>query len=333
MHVKKDYKDHTLWLYNYDTSEIKQAVLRKFKHLNEILTLFSRYLKTVRFPRTVSILAPSGILNLLEKEEDSDREREISMNLTLDSYPQIYPQVSGSCEERQLNIDNIQSDSFSAALKAPHNAKFSQMIQEHLILDDVLELFMHSNKLGGKLCGLLSASLSLYPRAARLGIIEQCDTCLIVFLHNTTHPMECVCAHVCPFVWQKVTWILYNQFTPCKHNTAATGLSPNKLQKPTNSVRSSLLLKEICAHLQMVHVNAPLPQLERIRTQDLTEWYSPVCLPLSSCPWWPCLTLYPFWKRSPQDFFRLLVSWRVSELASLCVRRYTSSLGGIIVLH
>ena len=29
-----------------------------------ILTLFSRYSKTVRFPRTVSILALSGILNL-----------------------------------------------------------------------------------------------------------------------------------------------------------------------------------------------------------------------------------------------------------------------------
>lgn len=47
---------------------------------------------------------------------------------------------------------------------------------------------MHSNKLGGTSCALLYMSLSLNPRAARLGIIEQCDTCLIVFLHNMTDP-------------------------------------------------------------------------------------------------------------------------------------------------
>lgn len=62
--------------------------------------------------------------------------------------------------------------------------------------DDVLELFMDSNKLGGTLCGLLYMSLSLNPRAARSGIIEECDTCLIVFLHNATDPMERVCAGV-----------------------------------------------------------------------------------------------------------------------------------------
>lgn len=34
-----------------------------------VLTLFSRYSKTVRFPRTVSTLALSGILNLCGKEK------------------------------------------------------------------------------------------------------------------------------------------------------------------------------------------------------------------------------------------------------------------------
>lgn len=70
------------------------------------------------------------------------------------------------------------------------------------LLNDVLELFMDSNKLGGTLCGLLYMSLSLNPRAARSGIIEECDTCLIVFLHNTTDLTECACAcaYVCQFV-------------------------------------------------------------------------------------------------------------------------------------
>lgn len=78
-------------------------------------------------------------------------------------------------------------------------------------------------------------------------------------------------------------------------------------------------------------IMALLPQFERTRKAERTEWHGPVCLSLSSCLWWPCLTLYPFWNRSPQDFFRLHVSGRVSKLASLCVRRYTSSFGGIMV--
>lgn len=74
----------------------------------------------------------------------------------------------------------------------------------------------------------------------------------------------------------------------------------------------------------------PLPQLQRRHKQDQTEWDSPVRLSFSSSPGRPCLTLYPFWKRSPQDFFRLHVSGSVSKLALLSVRRYTSSRGGII---
>ena len=74
-----------------------------------------------------------------------------------------------------------------------------------------------------------------------------------------------------------------------------------------------------------------LPQFKRTRKPERTEWHGRGCLSLSSCRWWPCLTLYPFWNSSLQDFFRLHVSGRVSKLASLCVRRYTSSFGGIIL--
>lgn len=60
---------------------------------------------------------------------------------------------------------------------------------------------------------------------------EQWDTCLIVFLHNTTDPMErvrvLVCAYVHQFVQHQVMWILSRRFTPCKYNTEATFLSLN----------------------------------------------------------------------------------------------------------
>lgn len=59
---------------------------------------------------------------------------------------------------------------------------------------------MHSNMSVGTLCGLLYMSSSLNQRAARSGIIEQCDTCLIVFLHNMTDPMERVFARVSAYV-------------------------------------------------------------------------------------------------------------------------------------
>lgn len=79
--------------------------------------------------------------------------------------------------------------------------------KKRFILGDVLELFMHSNMSVGTLCGLLYMSSSLNQRAARSGIIERCNTCLIVFLHNMTDSTErvfacvsvCVCA-LCQFL-------------------------------------------------------------------------------------------------------------------------------------
>lgn len=99
-------------------------------------------------------------------------------------------------------------------------------LQKHFIQDDVLELFMHSNKLGGTLCDLLYMSFSLYARAASCGIIEQRDTCLIVFLRNATDPKNvCVlCSYVCQFVWRKKVMC----FTASEDKTAATCLSPNR---------------------------------------------------------------------------------------------------------
>lgn len=99
-------------------------------------------------------------------------------------------------------------------------------LQKHFIQDDVLELFMHSNKLGGALCDLLYMSFSLYPRAASCGIIEQRDTCLIVFLRNATDPIQtCVCSvPMCvSLCGEKVTC-----FTASEDKTAATRLSPNR---------------------------------------------------------------------------------------------------------
>lgn len=117
---------------------------------------------------------------------------------------------SGSCEERQLDIDNVyeqldgmvQISFYSTLAQHLMMKNFGSETQgddkkKNFIRDDVLELFMHSNKLGGTSCGLLYMSLSVHPKAAHLGIIEQCDTCLIVFLHNTTDPMELVCSMLC----------------------------------------------------------------------------------------------------------------------------------------
>lgn len=128
---------------------------------------------------------------------------------------------------------------------------------------------MHSNKLGGTSCGLLYMSLSLNPRAARLGIIEQCNTCLIVFLHNTTDPAgmrACVLVSVpmcCHFMSQKVMWIptekdLYG------YKGVAICLSPHMSQdQPTMSVkclfsrvwltRPTLFVHNFWAHLQITH--------------------------------------------------------------------------------
>lgn len=61
---------------------------------------------------------------------------------------------------------------------------------------------MHSNKLGGTLRGLLYMSPGLYPRLARLGItpLNNGTPASLSFLHNTTDPMERVCAYVCAYV-------------------------------------------------------------------------------------------------------------------------------------
>lgn len=55
---------------------------------------------------------------------------------------------------------------------------------------------MHSNMSLETLCGLLFMSSNLNQRAARSGITEQYNTCLIVFLHNAADPVERVLARV-----------------------------------------------------------------------------------------------------------------------------------------
>ena len=106
---------------------------------NLIPTLFSRYSKTVRFPRTVSILALSGIVNLGGEERERDTQKEGDQNKShTGSYSHAYlislvfseniltgtaaaaaeKYESSSCEERLNSLRRVQMFFFlSAALR------------------------------------------------------------------------------------------------------------------------------------------------------------------------------------------------------------------------
>ena len=181
--------------------------------------------------------------------------------------------------ENRRHVWAVRSKCFSTA---PYASEFSQRDttrwhtkNRHFILDDVLELFMHSNKLGGTSCGLVYTSLSLHPRAARSGIIEQCDTCLIVFLHNATDPMECVCAHVCDCVCVKNLscsyWdALYSQVTSCHM------LVGKHVSNTTNSNRETIY-KENFVHASRSDTDTLTPVGEDVQTGP--DWMIQACLP------------------------------------------------------
>lgn len=131
---------------------------------------------------------------------------------------------------------------------------------------------------------------------------------------ESTDVRACVRTNVCD---KKVLWILYRRvgnFKRKKKKKKRRGNAWHHQHATMGTLTMTLL-----------------PQFERTRKAERTERHGPVCLSLSSCLWWPCLTLYPFWNRSLQDFFRLHVSGRVSKWAPLCACRYTSSFGGIMV--
>lgn len=161
---------------------------------------------------------------------------------------------------------------------------------------------------------------------------EQCNTCFFVVLHNMPGPLE---SHLS--IWVLACMARGEISTVSLLSTDMTDWYVQTIKHVSKSnefpSRIDLKMKEVCERIRVIHTltRNPLPQERMRRKQDNTELDRPVCLSFSACRWWPCLTLYPFWKRSPQDFFRLHVSWTVTKLASQCVRRYTSSLGGIIV--
>lgn len=87
-------------------------------------------------------------------------------------------------------------------------------------------------------------SSNLNQRAARSGIIEQCNTCLIVFLHNTSDPMERVFARVSAYSMyvtfcDKKWYFLLRQQSVCylekQHSAYITKHVSKTSQIPANS--------------------------------------------------------------------------------------------------